>query len=148
MRVAITGSTELIGSALTRSLLADGHQVVRWSATGPPAAPADGSECAHWDPVAGRVEPGARRSASSPGASHAAHASYRPPCTRRVSPSLIRRSTRRSTRYCDRPLEESVGGTKELSAGPDSSVARVRERTARGSMVVRGTGRRGSVEDG
>lgn len=29
MRVAITGSTGLIGSALTRSLLADGHQVVR-----------------------------------------------------------------------------------------------------------------------
>ncbi|MGW0209522.1 DUF1731 domain-containing protein [Streptomyces sp. NPDC003233] len=29
MRVAITGSTGLIGSALTRSLLADDHQVVR-----------------------------------------------------------------------------------------------------------------------
>ncbi len=29
MRVAITGSTGLIGSALTRSLLLDGHQVLR-----------------------------------------------------------------------------------------------------------------------
>ncbi|MGW1811341.1 TIGR01777 family oxidoreductase [Streptomyces sp. NPDC002078] len=59
MRVAITGSTGLIGSALTRSLLADGHQVVRLVRDRSTAAPADGSECAHWDPVAGRVEPGA-----------------------------------------------------------------------------------------
>src|SRR5512147_2963028 len=59
MRVAITGSTGLIGSALTRSLLTDGHQVVRL-VRGPSAtAPRDGSESAHWDPAAGRVQPGA-----------------------------------------------------------------------------------------
>ncbi|GHE05190.1 TIGR01777 family oxidoreductase [Streptomyces alanosinicus] len=59
MRVAITGSTGLIGSALTRSLLADGHQVVRLVRDRSAAAPRDGSAAAHWDPVAGRVEPGA-----------------------------------------------------------------------------------------
>jgi uncharacterized protein (TIGR01777 family) len=59
MRVAITGSTGLIGSALTRSLLSDGHQVVRL-VRGPSAtAPRDGSESTHWDPSGGQVEPGA-----------------------------------------------------------------------------------------
>ncbi|KOV65514.1 TIGR01777 family oxidoreductase [Streptomyces sp. MMG1121] len=59
MRVAITGSTGLIGSALVRSLLADGHQVVRLVRDRSAAAPSDGSESARWDPVAGRVQPGA-----------------------------------------------------------------------------------------
>lgn len=59
MRVAITGSTGLIGSALTRSLLADGHQVIRLVRDRSAVTPDDGSESAHWDPVAGRVEPGA-----------------------------------------------------------------------------------------
>ncbi|ARP73700.1 TIGR01777 family protein [Streptomyces pluripotens] len=58
MRVAITGSNGLIGSALTRSLLTDGHQVVRLVRNSP-AAPGDGSESAHWDPLAGHVQPGA-----------------------------------------------------------------------------------------
>lgn len=59
MRVAITGSNGLIGSALTRSLLGDGHQVVRL-VRGRSARPAgDGSESAQWDPVGGRVQPGA-----------------------------------------------------------------------------------------
>jgi uncharacterized protein (TIGR01777 family) len=60
MRVAITGSTGLIGSALTRSLLGDGHAVLRLTrgqARG--AAAADGSESARWDPVGGTVEAGA-----------------------------------------------------------------------------------------
>jgi uncharacterized protein (TIGR01777 family) len=58
MRVAITGSTGLIGSALTRSLLLDGHQVLRLTRGGAPAF-ADGSESAGWDPKAGTVRPGA-----------------------------------------------------------------------------------------
>jgi len=58
MRVAITGSTGLIGSALTRSLLLDGHQVLRLTRGGA-AAFADGSESAGWDPKAGTVQPGA-----------------------------------------------------------------------------------------
>ena len=60
MRVAITGSTGLIGSALTRSLLADGHQVVRLTRGATTSAAAgDGSESASWDPKAGTVQPGA-----------------------------------------------------------------------------------------
>jgi uncharacterized protein (TIGR01777 family) len=58
VRVAITGSTGLIGSALTRSLLLDGHQVLRL--TRGAATPAgDGSESASWDPKGGTVQPGA-----------------------------------------------------------------------------------------
>jgi len=62
MRVAITGSTGLIGSALTRSLLLEGHQVLRLTRGGATSAtsPAgDGSESASWDPKAGTVQPGA-----------------------------------------------------------------------------------------
>ena len=60
MRVAITGSTGLIGSALTRSLLADGHQVLRLTrGQATSAAPGDGSESAGWDPKAGTVQSGA-----------------------------------------------------------------------------------------
>jgi uncharacterized protein (TIGR01777 family) len=59
MRVAITGSTGLIGSALTRSLLADGHAVVRLTRARTRPAASDGSESARWDPAAGTVEQGA-----------------------------------------------------------------------------------------
>lgn len=45
MRIAITGSTGLIGSALTRSLFADGHKVVRLVRR-EPAAPNE----VRWDP--------------------------------------------------------------------------------------------------
>jgi uncharacterized protein (TIGR01777 family) len=58
MRVAITGSTGLIGSALTKSLLKDGHQVLRLTRGGAKAA-GDGSESASWDPKGGTVQPGA-----------------------------------------------------------------------------------------
>jgi uncharacterized protein (TIGR01777 family) len=60
MRVAITGSTGLIGSALTRSLLLDGHQVLRLTRNSSASAvPSDGSESASWDPKAQTVQPGA-----------------------------------------------------------------------------------------
>jgi uncharacterized protein (TIGR01777 family) len=59
MRVAITGSTGLIGSALTRSLLADGHQVTRLVRERSAPTAADGSRSAQWDPNRGRVQPGA-----------------------------------------------------------------------------------------
>ncbi|GLX53113.1 epimerase [Streptomyces hygroscopicus subsp. hygroscopicus] len=55
MRVAITGSNGLIGSALVRSLLDDGHQVVRLVRGAPAAGPRDGSEVARWDPAGGEV---------------------------------------------------------------------------------------------
>ncbi|WP_234537775.1 TIGR01777 family oxidoreductase [Streptomyces shenzhenensis] len=59
MRVAITGSTGLIGSALTHSLLTDGHQVVRLVRDQSVRPAGDGSEAAQWDPIGGRVQPGA-----------------------------------------------------------------------------------------
>src|SRR5581483_12241033 len=57
MRIAITGSHGLIGTALIRSLLADGHRVVRL-VRGTPARGArpDGTEEVGWDPRAGRVD--------------------------------------------------------------------------------------------
>ncbi|MEU9041166.1 MULTISPECIES: TIGR01777 family oxidoreductase [unclassified Kitasatospora] len=57
MRIAVTGSTGLIGSALVRSLLTDGHEVVRLvrhrSRTGPQP---DGSTAIGWNPLLGEVE--------------------------------------------------------------------------------------------
>ncbi|MCX5014303.1 MULTISPECIES: TIGR01777 family oxidoreductase [unclassified Streptomyces] len=52
MRIAVTGSTGLIGSALVRSLRADGHEVVRFVRR----PPASGDE-ARWDPAGGYVDP-------------------------------------------------------------------------------------------
>ncbi|MGP3988626.1 TIGR01777 family oxidoreductase [Streptomyces sp. 3N207] len=51
MRIAVTGSTGLIGSALTRSLRAEGHDVLRLVRR--PAAAADELR---WDPAGGTVE--------------------------------------------------------------------------------------------
>ncbi|GAA3173323.1 MULTISPECIES: TIGR01777 family oxidoreductase [Streptomyces] len=51
MRIAITGSTGLIGSALVRSLRADGHTPVRLVRR-PPAAPDE----VRWDPRRGEVD--------------------------------------------------------------------------------------------
>ncbi|MHB1923279.1 MAG: TIGR01777 family oxidoreductase [Acidimicrobiales bacterium] len=56
MRVCVTGSSGLIGSALVRRLEADGHEVVRLIRTGS-GRPEPGT--ATWDPAAGVVEPSA-----------------------------------------------------------------------------------------
>lgn len=57
MRIAVTGSSGLIGSALVRSLLADGHQVVRLvrrhGALGPQP---DGSVAIGWNPALGQLD--------------------------------------------------------------------------------------------
>ncbi|MFD5149119.1 TIGR01777 family oxidoreductase [Streptomyces sp. NPDC058401] len=52
MRIAVTGATGLIGSALGRSLTADGHEVVRFVRR-EPAGPGE----ARWDPARGYVDP-------------------------------------------------------------------------------------------
>ncbi|MCD0481727.1 TIGR01777 family oxidoreductase [Streptacidiphilus sp. ASG 303] len=51
MRIAVTGSSGLIGSALVRSLTADGHQVVRLVRHAP-----KGPEEVHWDPQRQQVD--------------------------------------------------------------------------------------------
>jgi uncharacterized protein len=53
-RIAVTGATGLIGSALSASLRADGHEVVRLARRGSAAGPASppGEAVAVWDPHA------------------------------------------------------------------------------------------------
>ncbi|KJY21117.1 MULTISPECIES: TIGR01777 family oxidoreductase [Streptomyces] len=51
MRIAVTGSTGLIGSALVRSLRTDGHEVVRFVRREPA-----GADEARWDPERGHVD--------------------------------------------------------------------------------------------
>ncbi|MEU8776155.1 TIGR01777 family oxidoreductase [Streptomyces sp. NPDC048606] len=52
MRIALTGSSGLIGKALVRSLRADGHDLVRFVRRAP-----TGPEEARWDPREGYVDP-------------------------------------------------------------------------------------------
>jgi uncharacterized protein len=52
MKVAVTGSSGLIGTALTASLRADGHQVVRLVRRPPHAVSTGGSDETRWDPRA------------------------------------------------------------------------------------------------
>ena len=52
MRIAVTGSTGLIGSALVPALRADGHEVLRLVRRETNLAPDEVS----WDPVAGRID--------------------------------------------------------------------------------------------
>lgn len=52
LRVAVTGSTGLIGSALTRALEAEGHRVVRVVRS----RPAPGSGDVAWDPARGEID--------------------------------------------------------------------------------------------
>ncbi|HZD00829.1 MAG TPA: TIGR01777 family oxidoreductase [Actinomycetes bacterium] len=54
MRIAVTGSTGLIGTVLVSRLAADGHQVIRFTRS---PSPAQGD--AHWDPAGGTVDAGA-----------------------------------------------------------------------------------------
>jgi uncharacterized protein len=51
MLVAITGSTGMIGSALVSSLVADGHEVLRFT-----RSPSPRPGAAHWDPAGGTID--------------------------------------------------------------------------------------------
>ncbi|HEV2871944.1 MAG TPA: NAD-dependent epimerase/dehydratase family protein, partial [Actinomycetota bacterium] len=52
MLVAVTGASGLIGTALTRRLQAEGHQVLRLTRSRPTAA-----DQVQWDPAAGQLDP-------------------------------------------------------------------------------------------
>jgi len=54
MLVAVTGASGLIGTALTRRLRAEGHQVLRLTRSRP-----TGADQAQWDPMAGQLDPDA-----------------------------------------------------------------------------------------
>ena len=56
MKVIVTGSTGLIGSALIRSLLADGHEVTRLVRGGSQGFRAPGTAAVHWDPERGEID--------------------------------------------------------------------------------------------
>ena len=56
MRVIVTGSTGLVGSALVRSLLADGHKVTRLVRGDAQGSGAAGTTAVHWDPDRGTIE--------------------------------------------------------------------------------------------
>jgi uncharacterized protein (TIGR01777 family) len=59
MKVIVTGSTGLVGGALVRSLLADGHEVTRLVRGGAQAFRAPGTAAVHWDPERGEIDAGA-----------------------------------------------------------------------------------------
>jgi uncharacterized protein (TIGR01777 family) len=113
MRVAITGSTGLIGTALVRSLRSDGHEVVRL-VRGRPAL--EGSELAvPWDPVAGTIDP-----VNLVGADAVVHLAGRSIGAKRWSADEKRElveSRTKSTDLLARTLADLDGGPRTLLSG-------------------------------
>ena len=58
MKVIVTGSTGLVGSALVRSLLSDGHEVTRLVRGDSQGFRAPGTAAVHWDPERGEIDAG------------------------------------------------------------------------------------------
>jgi hypothetical protein len=56
MKVIVTGSTGLVGRALIRSLLADGHEVTRLVRGDAQGFRAPGTAAVHWDPERGEID--------------------------------------------------------------------------------------------
>jgi uncharacterized protein (TIGR01777 family) len=56
MKVIVTGSTGMVGSALVRSLLADGHEVTRLVRGGAQEFRAPGTAAVHWNPERGEID--------------------------------------------------------------------------------------------
>lgn len=56
MKVIVTGSTGLVGRALVRSLLAEGHEVTRLVRGGAQGFRAPGTAAVHWDPERGEID--------------------------------------------------------------------------------------------
>src|SRR5829696_6116808 len=56
MKVIVTGSTGLVGRALVRSLLADGHEVTRLVRGDSQGFRAPGTAAVHWDPERGEID--------------------------------------------------------------------------------------------
>src|SRR5215210_7939369 len=56
MRVIVTGSTGLVGRALIRTLLADGHEVTRLVRGDSQGFRAPGTAAVHWAPERGEID--------------------------------------------------------------------------------------------
>src|ERR1043165_2893767 len=56
MKVIVTGATGLVGRALVKSLLADGHEVTRLGRGDAQAFRAPGTAAVRWDPARGEID--------------------------------------------------------------------------------------------
>ena len=56
MKVIVTGATGLVGRALIRSLLSEGHNVTRLVRGGAQAFSAPGTKAVHWEPEKGSID--------------------------------------------------------------------------------------------
>jgi len=56
MKVIVTGATGLVGRALIRSLLSEGHNVTRLVRGGAQAFSAPGTRAVHWEPEKGSID--------------------------------------------------------------------------------------------
>ena len=102
MRVAITGSTGLIGGALTASLLGEGHTVVRLVRRPPRGSQVPGLEEAEWRAEQGRVDTVALRGTEA--VVHLAGEPIGPALWTRQRRAAIRRSRVRGTRALTQAL--------------------------------------------
>src|ERR671926_263485 len=59
MKVIVTGSTGLVGRALVKSLLAEGHEVTRLVRGEAQGFKAPGTAAVHWNPKRGEIDAGA-----------------------------------------------------------------------------------------
>ncbi|MDT0328765.1 TIGR01777 family oxidoreductase [Nocardiopsis lambiniae] len=96
MKVAITGTSGLVGRVLVESLLADGHTVVRMVRHAPRPVYRSRLEEAEWRPEQGRVDTVALHGADA--VVHLAGAPLGPSLWTRQRRALIRRSRVRGTR--------------------------------------------------
>lgn len=108
MKVIVTGSTGLVGRALVRSLLADGHEVTRLVRGDAQGFRAPGTAAVHWDPERGEIDAGQLE-----GHAAAVHLAGEPIAEGRWDESKKRRI-----------LESRVKGTRLLA----ETLARLREK--------------------
>lgn len=106
MKIIVTGSTGLVGTALVRSLLAEGHQVTRMVRGGAQTFRAPGTSAVSWDPSKGTVN-----AAELEGHDAAVHLAGEPIAGRWTEEKKrrIRESRVKSTRL----LAETLAGLKD-----------------------------------
>ena len=56
MKILVTGSSGLVGTALCKSLRADGHQVMRLTRSGSASQPGERAEAIRWEPPTGSLD--------------------------------------------------------------------------------------------
>jgi uncharacterized protein (TIGR01777 family) len=65
MKVLVSGSSGLIGSALCRSLRSDGHKLARLTRSGSKSQTGDGAEAIRWEPPSGSLDLAAMENADA-----------------------------------------------------------------------------------